>query len=130
MKKSKIAVRSATSLVYSTPGVAQIFPWVNTILFVFLEQEVDGETLLMLCTAGSIDQLHACGLRTVKQQMKLRKLSFSSPTPNSASSDVGSSISALSGNSDLSRSPASDRKLTKAELNALSPEDKRVYLMM
>ena len=37
------------------------------------EQEIDGETLLMLCMTGTTDQLKACGLETVKDQLKLKK---------------------------------------------------------
>ncbi|KAL5474081.1 hypothetical protein EMCRGX_G028655 [Ephydatia muelleri] len=40
----------------------------------FEEQEIDGETLLMLCKTGTTDQLKACGLETVKDQLKLKKL--------------------------------------------------------
>ena len=36
------------------------------------EQEIDGETLLMLCKTGTKDQLKACGLETVKDQLKLK----------------------------------------------------------
>ena len=37
-----------------------------TVFFDLSEQEIDGETLLMLCKTGTTDQLKACGLETVK----------------------------------------------------------------
>ena len=46
----------------------------GVVLSTCLEQDVDGDTLLMLSTTGSIDQLIACGLKTVKQQITLKKL--------------------------------------------------------
>ena len=42
--------------------------------FIYTEQNVDGETLLMVSMQGSYDQLKACGLKTVADQMKLQKL--------------------------------------------------------
>ena len=41
---------------------------------IYVEEDVDGDTLLMLVTIGSMEQYKACGLATVKDQMKLRKL--------------------------------------------------------
>ena len=38
------------------------------------EQQVDGKTLLVLGTSGNVDQFVACGLKTVKDQLKLRSL--------------------------------------------------------
>ena len=89
---------------------------------------MDGDTLLMLSTTGSIDQLIACGFKTVKQQMTLRKLlasCCSSSMVVSVCSSDGSTTS-LS----VSASPQPSRKLKKQELNDLSPQDKSVYLMM
>ena len=40
----------------------------------YVEEAVDGDTLLLLVTMGSMEQYKACGLATVKDQMKLRKL--------------------------------------------------------
>ena len=86
---------------------------------------MDGDTLLMLSTTGSIDQLRACGLKKVKQQMTLKKLLGSC-----CSSSVVISSSGGSTTSSVSMSPQPAKKLTKKELDALSPQDKSVYLMM
>ena len=86
-------------------------------------EEVDGETLVMLCTSGTMDQYVACGLKTVKQQMQLRKLLYGSQ--NVRSPDQSSS-STTEGACTPSR-PAG--KLTRMQLDQLSPEGKRVYLM-
>lgn len=90
-----------------------------------LDQDVDGDTLLMLSTCGSIDQLVACGFKTVKQQMMLEKIlaSTCSSTAGSVGSSSGSTVS-------VAVSPQPPRKLKKKELNDLSPQDKTVYLMM
>jgi len=40
----------------------------------FLEQEVDGETLISLSSSGSIEQFSHCGLCTIKDQFKLKRL--------------------------------------------------------
>ena len=44
-----------------------------TVFFDLSEQEIDGETLLMLCKTGTTDQYKACGLETVKDQLKLKQ---------------------------------------------------------
>ena len=81
----------------------------------------------MLCTSGSMDQFHACGLKTVKHQMKMRKLLSNTHAWPSSSPSAGSS----SGNvTVVPESPPASRKLTKQELVQLTPEEKRVYLMM
>ena len=87
-------------------------------LFIYTEQNADGETLLMVSMQGSYDQLKACGLKTVADQMKLQKFITKSS---------GSAISNCKSDSTSGQFPG--RKLTKAELNALSPEDRRVYIM-
>ena len=90
----------------------------------YLKQDVDGETLLMLSTTGSIDQLVACGFKTVKQQMTLRKLlaSCSSSSMVMSSMAAGSSSASTASISSGSPSPQPSRKLTKQELNSLSPQ--------
>ena len=90
---------------------------------------MDGDTLLMLSTTGSIDQLIACGFNTVKKQMKLRKLLATS----TSSSSMFTPVSSSGGNTSMgavSPSPPTSRKLKKKELNDLSPQDKTVYLLM
>ena len=76
----------------------------------------------MLPTSGSVDQFHACGLKTVKQQMKMKKLLLPANVNPGSTSTCTSSVS--------DKSPCCSGKLSKIELSGLSPEDKRVYLMM
>ena len=73
----------------------------------------------MLSSSGTQDQYKACGLRTVKDQMKLRKLLGPhnvSPHPQSSCSSAGTTTTG--------------GKLSLKEMKILSPEDKQVYLMM
>ena len=84
---------------------------------------MDGETLVMLSTMGTVEQFKACGLNTVKDQMKLRKL----VGKQALSAAATSSSSSASGSTPAT---ASKGKLTKKHLAELTPEDKRVYLMM
>ena len=89
---------------------------------------MDGDTLLMLSTTGSIDQLITCGFNTVKKQMRLRKL-----LAPSSSSSMFTPVSSSGGSTSVvvvSPSTPTSRKLKKKELNDLSPQDKTVYLMM
>ena len=88
---------------------------------------MDGDTLLMLSTNGSIEQLIACGLKTLKQQMTLKKLLGSCCSSSVVISSSGGSTPSL-----VSMSPhvQPSKKLTKKDLDALSPQDKSVYLMM
>ena len=78
----------------------------------------------MLCTLGTMEQYHACGLKTVKDQMRLRKLI------NDNTTTVTTQSSTSSNSSSQGSTPSNKRKLTKKELNELTPEDKRIYLMM
>ena len=80
----------------------------------------------MFCTSGSMDQLYACGLKTVQQQMQMRKLLL-----NSSHAYAGSSVSGTDScvTTVPESPPAHDRKLKKKELQKLTPEDKRIYLM-
>lgn len=101
----------------------------NMIITPILEQEVDGETLPMLVNCGSIDQLKACGLQTIGNQMKLRKL-FMSLTPAAAASPVNvSSPSFVSDISTTTSTSTSSRKLKRTELKQLTPTQKHIYLM-
>ena len=79
----------------------------------------------MLCNLGSMEQYRACGLQTVKDQVSLRKLLNASLSSTSTAT--------ITPSSELESSQASSPKrckLTKKQLNELTPEDKRVYLMM
>ncbi|KAL5487226.1 hypothetical protein EMCRGX_G019803 [Ephydatia muelleri] len=88
----------------------------------FEEQEIDGETLLMLCKTGTTDQLKACGLETVKDQLKLKKLIQGSEKTSvvAVTEQVACGTSCIELN----------RKLSLPELGKISPEDRRIYLMM
>ena len=86
------------------------------------EQEIDGETLLMLCKTGTTDQLKACGLETVKDQLKLKRLIQGSEKicVVAVTEQVACGTSCIELN----------RKLSLSELGKISPEDRRIYLMM
>ena len=93
-----------------------------TVFFDLSEQEIDGETLLMLCKTGTIDQLKACGLETVKDQLKLKRLIQGSEKTSvvAVTEQVACGTSCIELN----------RKLSLSELGKISPEDRRIYLMM
>ncbi|KAL5510478.1 hypothetical protein EMCRGX_G006031 [Ephydatia muelleri] len=83
------------------------------------EEVVDGETLELLAKCGTIEQYKACGLRSIKQQMQLKRL-------------LNTDKRELEGSSSLEREMSSkkiDRKLKLLELRTISPEDRRIYLM-
>ncbi|KAL5515074.1 hypothetical protein EMCRGX_G000192 [Ephydatia muelleri] len=85
----------------------------------FEEEGVDGETLELLAKCGTIEQYKACGLRSIKQQMQLKRL-------------LNTDKRELEGSSSLEREMSSkkfDRKLKLLELRTISPEDRRTYLM-
>ena len=78
---------------------------------------MDGETLMMLSICASEAQLRACGLRTVKQQLHLRKLVSNMCThPTPITSTTLASTSA-------------DSKLTMSAMRAMTPEERWLYLM-
>ena len=86
---------------------------------IFIEEGVDGETLELLAKCGTIEQYKACGLRSIKQQMQLKRL-------------LNTDKRELEGSSSLEREMSSkkfDRKLKLLELRTISPEDRRIYLM-
>ena len=85
------------------------------------DQGVDGETLQMLASHGSVEQLRECGLLNMKQQMQLKKFVQSldaTSTPSSPSTTQTSSHIQLQ-----------DRKLSKKELARLPLEEKQTYLI-
>ncbi len=98
------------------------------------EQDIDGDTLQMLLACGTMEQLCACGLKTIKDQMKLRKL-FANLKSDCQGSPAGlstpTSTLSLSGSSSSSspRGDVGDRKLSLKQLKALSPEEKQLYLI-
>ena len=74
-------------------------PWYiigTCIYFEFLEQEVDGETLPLLVNCASVEQLVKCGLKTVKDQMKLRKTFHSLSSSDTICSSYPSSLDSAS----------------------------------
>ena len=91
--------------------------------YLFAEQEVDGETLISLGTCASVDQLAACGLKTVKQQLALKRLVQSSSTTTHPMSTANNRVI-------KAERGGKARKLTREEIKALPPEERRVYLMM
>lgn len=75
----------------------------------------------MVAKEGSLEQLKACGLYTVADQMRLRKLVYKH-TENATSTPFKTK------NSSTFKWPG--RKLTKKELKEIPlPEDRRVYIM-
>ena len=82
-----------------------------------IEQEIDGETMV---TCASMEQLQACGLKTVKLQMRFRKLTSSAVDSTNSGSTVSGTVSST---------PTRGRKLTQEGIKALTPEQKRLYLM-
>lgn len=85
-----------------------------------VDEDVDGEAILMLADNGSVDQLKSCGFIKIKDQLKLRKL-------------LGSYNDSFSKGKHLMQSSnitiSSNGKLTLAEMKKLSPDEKRLYLM-
>ncbi|KAL5510543.1 hypothetical protein EMCRGX_G006105 [Ephydatia muelleri] len=90
----------------------------------FKEQGIcDGESLALLCQHGSMEQLKACGLKTVSEQLKLRKLitlTLEQPT-KAAACDNSPAPEGFGG---------ARKKLSLVELMKIPPEEKRLYLMM
>eukprot|EP00731_Ephydatia_muelleri_P004054 Em0002g230a len=76
----------------------------------------------MLCKTGTTDQLKACGLETVKDQLKLKKLIQGSEKTSvvAVTEQVACGTSCIELN----------RKLSLPELGKISPEDRRIYHMM
>lgn len=84
---------------------------------------MDGETLLMLASHGSIEQMKACGLKTVRQQMDLKKLISSAVNYHDESSSFNSSsLSTTKFNVD-------DRKLSRKAMQEMTKEEKYIYLI-
>ena len=78
-----------------------------------------GKPLNCWPNVAQIEQYKACGLRSIKQQMQLKRL-------------LNTDKRELEGSSSLEREMSSkkfDRKLKLLELRTISPEDRRIYLM-
>lgn len=82
------------------------------------DEEVDGSTLWMLGTSGSSEQLKRCGLKTLKEEMKLKRMILEMGTSSKPSQQIVSSCASTA-----------DRKLKSSEMKQLVPEEKRTYLI-
>ena len=80
------------------------------------EQEIDGEAAIDLAGVGGLDQLIACGLKSVCSQLKFKRLA------------KPSTLAAQSKESYVADNKGCKLKMT--ELKNLPPEEKRVYLTM
>lgn len=67
----------------------------------------------MLANQGSLEQMQACGLKTVRQQMHLKKLASS----------------AVSGDTSSSTTNVDDCKLSIAAMKQMKKEEKYIYLI-
>lgn len=93
-----------------------------------LEQEIGGEDLLELAGSGTLEQLRECGLKTVSQQLKLRRiLSACNVTSSSSDSDSSAHIQIPATGSEVqvpaqtpTGSSRTDRKMTVMELGQLN----------
>ena len=70
----------------------------------------------MLSTCASVEQLRACGLRTIKQQMYLRKLISATNTQMNTCKATTAAACA-------------DNKPTMSAMKAMSEEERRLYLI-
>jgi len=87
-----------------------------------------------------MEQLASVGLESLKSQMLLKKLlrsarSDAACTTSSTSSDHGINVNApgpssLTDSASVNQVQPQPRKLYKAEMSRLPPEDKALYLMM
>ena len=101
-------------------------------IFLKIENEVDGETLRMLVNCASVEQMQLCGLKTIKDQMKLKKVFAVVCHGGNADSTfaVPSSCATPTFNSsDTSGTSKGTKKLTLSEIKNLTPEEKRLYYM-
>lgn len=85
------------------------------ILLLNIEQQVDGGALIMLAKHGSMEQLQACGFKTVKEQLILKKLV--SEEDETSVSKAGCTLS------------TNDHKLTISEMKQMKDEEKYMYLI-
>ena len=105
--------------------------------FLYPEQEISGEELLDLGRSATVDQLKECGLKSVGQQLKLRRLLRPFMTEGSSPAGPAGAVSiiASSATHDLSASSTTelessrrDRKLTLSELAKLSHGMRNTYI--
>lgn len=86
----------------------------------FIDQNIDGEVLEMVAKEGSLGQLKACGLKTIADQMRLRKLVVKKTTSTDRSTPPPEKYKLSGGGS---KWPG--RKLTKLEMKEIaSPEER------
>ena len=89
-----------------------------------VDKEVDGETLILLAQGGTMEQLGKCGLKSIKDQLKL-KMIVKQLLPPPPTVDKTSATPAVVG----PQVQLQDRKLTLKEAALLSPEEKQMYLI-
>ena len=95
----------------------------DAVLFLSInsEQEIDGETLELMMTDGcSVDQLILSGLKTVKQQLRFKKLLMPSCAVPASVPATHTAVTAPTGKSG---------KLSRAAIKDLNAEEKRMYLI-
>ena len=94
-------------------------------IFLKIENEVDGETLRMLVNYASVEQMQLCGLKTIKDQMKLKKVFAVVCHGGNADSTfaVPSCATVTFNSSDTSGTSKGTRKLTLSEIKNLTPEE-------
>ena len=103
--------------------VHQIYFAVDKLMILYIEEEVDGETLKLLASSDGIDQLRACGFTKIKDQLKLRKLAAEPPQDKGGS--LMYDLSLLNQHSNIRKSG----KLSMAQVKQLSPADKLLYYL-
>ena len=86
---------------------------------------MDGETLKAMKSHASFEQMKACGLKIVKDQMKFQTLLAEMDEPASQYRMSGGYISCSGSSSSSNGSP----KLTIKEIKKLPAEEKRLYLI-
>ena len=93
--------------------------YANNNIISLSDQQVDGETLLLLICSGSIEQLKICGFKTIKDQLTLKKV---------ISEDDGSNLKKINSIRPTGEAKPSSSKLTLSEMKCMSAEEKRLYL--
>ena len=85
----------------------------------FLDQEIDGETLRTMGQYASSDQMKECGLVTIRDQLKFKKLLDQlHSTVTKHSTNVDTNMHGVKG------------KRTLAQIKKMSAEEKRLYYAM
>lgn len=91
-----------------------------------VDEEVDGETLILLAQEGTMEQLGKCGLKSIKDQLKLKKIVKQLLPPPPAVDKTSATLTPAVVDPHVQ---LQDRKLTLKEAALLSPEEKQMYLI-